>query len=260
METYLEALDLWEVVEEDYEILLLLDNPTMAQIKNHKEKKTRKEKAKSCLFAGVSTTIFTKIITLKSTKAIWDYLRGGICWGQNNSKHVELSEIPTYMKGLYIWKEKKNAISKVSKMTQLSEYTSKNINRFWEEAGIEHQLTTPYNSQQNGVSERRKKFWAEVAHTIVFLQNRLLTYNQVVKDRTPYEAWYGHKPSLNFLKIFGCLCFTHVSQSKHNKLDKRASLDIFIGYSTVSKAYKIFQPQTGSIVVNKDVNFIEDEE
>nr|KYP34216.1 hypothetical protein KK1_044861 [Cajanus cajan] len=49
METYLEALDLWEVVEEDYEILPLLDNPIMAQIKNHKERKTQKEKAKSCL-------------------------------------------------------------------------------------------------------------------------------------------------------------------------------------------------------------------
>jgi len=39
MEAYLEALDLWEVVEEDYEILPLPDNHTVAQIKNHKEKK-----------------------------------------------------------------------------------------------------------------------------------------------------------------------------------------------------------------------------
>jgi len=40
MKTYLEALDLWEAVEEDYEILPLPDNPTMVQIKNRKEKKT----------------------------------------------------------------------------------------------------------------------------------------------------------------------------------------------------------------------------
>nr|KYP43523.1 hypothetical protein KK1_035037 [Cajanus cajan] len=30
METYLEVMNLWEAVEEDYEILLLPDNPTMA--------------------------------------------------------------------------------------------------------------------------------------------------------------------------------------------------------------------------------------
>ncbi|RDY08878.1 hypothetical protein CR513_06847, partial [Mucuna pruriens] len=34
MEAYLEALDLWEAVKEDYEVLPLPDNPTMAQIKN----------------------------------------------------------------------------------------------------------------------------------------------------------------------------------------------------------------------------------
>ena len=33
METYLEALDLWEAVEEDYDIPLLPNNPTVAQIK-----------------------------------------------------------------------------------------------------------------------------------------------------------------------------------------------------------------------------------
>jgi hypothetical protein len=44
-----------------------------------------------------------------------------------------------------------------------------------------------------------KKFWAEAANTAVFLQNRLLT--RVVKDQTPFEAWYGYKPSLNFLKF-----------------------------------------------------------
>jgi len=30
MEAYLDALDLWEVVEEDYDVPLLPDNPTMA--------------------------------------------------------------------------------------------------------------------------------------------------------------------------------------------------------------------------------------
>ncbi|XP_019257121.1 PREDICTED: uncharacterized protein LOC109235461 [Nicotiana attenuata] len=76
METYLEALDLWEAVEEDYDVLPLPNNPTVAQIKSHKEKKTRKSKAKATLFAGVSATIFTRVMALKSAKEIWDYLKG----------------------------------------------------------------------------------------------------------------------------------------------------------------------------------------
>ena len=44
METYLEALDLWEAVKEDYDIPALPNNPTMAQIKAHKEKKNEEIK------------------------------------------------------------------------------------------------------------------------------------------------------------------------------------------------------------------------
>jgi len=75
MEAYLEALDIWEAIDENYEVPSLPNNPTMAQLKFHKEKKTRKAKAKSCLFAGVSETVFTRIMTLKTPKAIWDYLK-----------------------------------------------------------------------------------------------------------------------------------------------------------------------------------------
>jgi len=49
IETYLEALDLWEAVEEDYEIPALPNNPTMAQVKSQKKKKTKKIKGKGVL-------------------------------------------------------------------------------------------------------------------------------------------------------------------------------------------------------------------
>nr|KYP69138.1 Retrovirus-related Pol polyprotein from transposon TNT 1-94 [Cajanus cajan] len=75
MQNFLEALDLWEAVEEDYEIAPLPDNPTITQMKTHKEKKTRKAKAKACLFSGVSKIIFTRIMSHNTAKAIWDYLK-----------------------------------------------------------------------------------------------------------------------------------------------------------------------------------------
>ena len=75
METYLEASDLWETVKEDYDILALLNNPTMAQIKAYKEKKMKKSKVKACLFAAMSPMIFLRIMSLKKTKTIWDYLK-----------------------------------------------------------------------------------------------------------------------------------------------------------------------------------------
>ena len=75
METYLEAMDLWEAAEEHYAIPTLPNNPTIMQIKTHKELKTKKSKAKACLFVVVSLTIFTRIMSHKIAKSIWDYLK-----------------------------------------------------------------------------------------------------------------------------------------------------------------------------------------
>ena len=67
MEAHLEANDLWEAIEEDYEVPPLPMNPTMALIKNHKEMKSRKSKARATLFVVVSSKIFVRIMTMKST-------------------------------------------------------------------------------------------------------------------------------------------------------------------------------------------------
>lgn len=78
--------------------------------------------------------------------------------------------------------------------------------------------------------------------------------------KTPFEASYGYKPSLSFLKVFGCVCFGHVPQVKRDKLDKKAISGIFVGYSSVSKAYKVYHPQSGKVIVSRDVHFNEDQQ
>ena len=47
----------------------------LAQIKVQKEKKTRKSKAKTCLFGAVFQMIYMRILSLKTAKEIWDYLK-----------------------------------------------------------------------------------------------------------------------------------------------------------------------------------------
>ncbi|XP_038884851.1 uncharacterized protein LOC120075488 isoform X2 [Benincasa hispida] len=87
MKAYMEALDIWEAVEEGYEIPDLPNNPIMAQIKLQKEKKTRKSKAKACLFVAVSSTIFTRIMTLKN-----QHMRYGIISSQSMREMQESKE------------------------------------------------------------------------------------------------------------------------------------------------------------------------
>ena len=75
MTVHLEALDLWGAVEEDYEVPSLGDNPSINQMKIHRERKTRKAKAKACLFSAVSPSILTRIMQIESAAAIWEYLK-----------------------------------------------------------------------------------------------------------------------------------------------------------------------------------------
>ncbi|XP_045830967.1 uncharacterized protein LOC123922279 [Trifolium pratense] len=75
MEAFLDALDLSETVEDDYDVSSLPKDSTAEQMKTHKERKTKRAKAKTCLFASVSQTVFIKIMTLKTPKEIWDYLK-----------------------------------------------------------------------------------------------------------------------------------------------------------------------------------------
>jgi len=103
-----------------------------------------------------------------------------------------------------------------------------------------------------------KMFWAETANTTVFLQNRLPI--KLLEEKTPFEVWYDNKPSLSFLMIFGNICFVLGPQIKKDKLDKKVVPGIFVGYNDVSKAYRVYHPQTQKMVITRDVHFHEEKQ
>lgn len=149
------------------------------------------------------------------------------------------------------------------------EYTSNEFNKYCEDMGIDHKLTVSYSPEQNGVSERKNRtvvemarclllekklpqsFWAEAVHTSLYLLNRLPT--KAVNEKTPIEAWSGIQPSANHLKFFGSICYSHVPSVKRSKLEPKGELGIFIGYSSQAKGYRVFNLQTKSISIRRDV-------
>ena len=96
-----------------------------------------------------------------------------------------------------------------------------------------------------------KKFWAKATNTAVFLLNRLPT------KKTPFEAWYGYKPELFNLEIFGCLCLSYIPRVNRDKLENKAKPGIFVGYSLISKTYKIYLLHHDKVIVSRNVRFLE---
>ena len=79
-----------------------------------------------------------------------------------------------------------------------------------------------------------KFYWAEAVRTTVYLQN-LASANGGV---SPHELYFGKKPNLAQLKVFGSIVNVHVPKEKLRKLDTKLEKCILVGYSDEKKGYK----------------------
>jgi hypothetical protein len=75
--------------------------------------------------------------------------------------------------------------------------------------------------------------WPEFFDIVLYLKNR--SPNKVVRDMTPYEALYGSKLNLSYLKIIGLALYSHnveheLGLKRQRKLESRARKFRLIGY------------------------------
>ena len=99
------------------------------------------------------------------------------------------------------------------------------------------------------------RFWGEAVTTVVFILNHALT--KALTGKTSFEAWYGRKPSVSFLRTFGCI--GHVRKTKLNltKLEDRSTLMVFLGYVEGTKD-RLYDPRGDKVLISRDVVFNEE--
>jgi hypothetical protein len=59
--------------------------------------------------------------------------------------------------------------------------------------------------------------------------------------KTPYEEWIGRKPSLSYLRTWGCLAKVNVPINKKRKLPPKTVDCVFWGYAHHSTAYRFLE-------------------
>ena len=65
-------------------------------------------------------------------------------------------------------------------------------------------------------------YWAEAVSTAMYLRNCILTRS--LKEKvTLFEKWFGRKPDLSHIRVFGCTAYAFILDVKRKgKLSKKA--------------------------------------
>jgi hypothetical protein len=138
---------------------------------------------------------------------------------------------------------------------------------------LKHEFSSKYTPEQNGIVERKNmtlidmarsilaeynvsdSYWAEAINIACHASNR--PYCHKLLKKTPYELLIGRKPNISYFRVFGCKCYIFRKGSRLSKFEKKCDEGFLLGYSSNSKAYRVFNKTHGIIGEAYDVEFDE---
>ncbi|GKA83900.1 ribonuclease H-like domain-containing protein [Tanacetum coccineum] len=135
---------------------------------------------------------------------------------------------------------------------RLGHVNFKTMNKlFCEMKGIKREFSVARTPQQNGVAERKNRTLIEAARTMI------------ADSKLPTTFWAEavntacRKPALSFMRSFGCPIIILNTIDHLGKFDGKADEGFFVGYSTNSKTFRLFNSRTRIVEENLQVQFSE---
>ena len=95
-------------------------------------------------------------------------------------------------------------------------------------------------------------------HAVLQFTCKTRSPHRAMESRTPKEAFTGRRPDIGHLRMFRCLTYSHVPSEKRTKLEPTAEKGILVGYSEMTKSYRIYLPTHRKLGVRRDVRSEED--
>jgi transposase InsO family protein len=154
-----------------------------------------------------------------------------------------------------------------------TKFESSQIEGFLEDEGINHEFSSPYTPQQNGVVERKNRtlldmarimldeyktpdrFWAEAINIACYSINQL--YLHRILKKTSYELLTGKKPNVSYFRVFGSKCFILVKRGRKSKFAPKAVEGFLLSYDSNTRAYRVFNKSTGLVEASCNIVFVE---
>nr|GEW87985.1 hypothetical protein [Tanacetum cinerariifolium] len=117
-----------------------------------------------------------------------------------------------------------------------TKFLNQTLHAYFAAEGILHQMSVARTPEQNGVVKRRNHTLVEAARTMISAAKVLLFF---------------------WAEAIATACFTQNHGENLDKMNKKGDACIFVGYSTQSRAYRVFNKRTRVIVETIHVNFDE---
>ncbi|KAI0995961.1 hypothetical protein K3495_g12220 [Podosphaera aphanis] len=219
-------------------------------------------------------------------------------WSKINYATIFTESATRYRWGIF-HKEKRGAFESVQQFEALSrtqynctikrwrldggkEYSPKQMGIMAKSLGQIVELTTPYNPEQDGQSERSigilgtrtravildqkipQFLWPEIMRTQIYIVNRIAT--SVLRNETPFQALnrltLGNDeiPDLSHLRVLGCKVYVQIPIERRvlsRKLDARAEIGILVGYEG-SHIFRVYVPSRKNGIRSSNIRFDED--
>ena len=103
-------------------------------------------------------------------------------------------------------------------------------------------------------AEQSVRFWHYAFQAACFVMDRSpRRWN--VNSITPFKAFFGRKPDLSTLRIFGCLCYAYINSTDRRSLEPLAIRGTFVGYSERRRGYKVIPDGKFTHIIARTVIF-----
>jgi len=66
-------------------------------------------------------------------------------------------------------------------------------------------------------------------------------------QKTSSELLNGRKPNIPYFRVFGCKCYRLKKGTRLTKFEKKCDEGLLLGYSTTSKAYRVWNLASGTL-------------
>ncbi|GJY33849.1 putative ribonuclease H-like domain-containing protein, partial [Tanacetum coccineum] len=155
------------------------------------------------------------------------------------------------------------------------EFKNYTMNELCAKKGIKREFSVARTPQQNGVAKRKNRtlieaartmladsllpipFWAEAVNTACYVLNKVLVTKP--QNKTPYELLIGKPFSISFMRPFGCPLTILNTFDPLGKFEGKYDEGYLLGYSTSSKAFRVYNKRTKRVEESLHIDFLEDQ-